>query len=39
MFPARISAFQFVIDDNIEKPVIEFISEDPYLQYVRSYSL
>ena len=31
----RIAVFQFVIDDTVEEPTIEFISEDPYLQYVR----
>ena len=30
----RIAIFQFVIDNKIEEPVVEFISEDPYLQYV-----
>lgn len=29
-----MAVFQFVIDDKIEEPMIEFISEDPYLQYV-----
>ena len=31
----RIAVFQFIIDDTVEEPTIEFISEDPYLQYVR----
>ena len=30
----RIAIFQFVIDNKIEEPIVEFISEDPYLQYV-----
>jgi hypothetical protein len=32
----RIAVFRFLIDDTVEEPTIEFISEDPYLQYVRT---
>ena len=34
-FLNRIAVFHFIIDDLVEEPTIKFLSEDPYLQYVR----
>ena len=30
----RMAVFHFVIDDQIEEPIVEFVSEKPFLQYV-----
>ena len=34
-FVHRISMFDFVVDKTISEPNITFVSEDPFLQYVR----
>ena len=32
----RIAVFNFQVDEKQKKPTVEFISEEPYLQYVSS---
>ena len=38
-FVLRISMFDFVVDKTVSEPNITFVSEDPFLQYVRSFRL
>lgn len=35
-FVLRISMFDFVVDKTVSEPNVTFVSENPFLQYVRS---
>lgn len=36
VFVLRISMFDFVVDKTVNEPNVTFVSENPFLQYVRS---